>query len=305
MSGAAPVIEVEPADSYAPAGHDHTPGDITGLDDYLSSVVGGLLVEGPGIDLTQDSITGAITIEATGGSGALEVLDEGVSLDSVTGVIDFVGAGVTATTITGGVQVSIPGGGGLDVLDEGSTIGGAFATLDFVGAGVSVTDAGGGVAEVSIPGAGAGGWVVTKKLADEAKLSNTAAGADTELFATLASGKTYAFRLRAFMSGHATPDYKIGMDYTGTYSSAYSFQLNQTFGAPISSDNTFTLTVQTLQPVNAGTQTTTGTAVIFYDGIITTTSAGDLRFLWSQNTSDGTNPVTVRKGSYIEVMEIA
>ena len=60
---------VEDTPAFAAAAHGHVPGDITGLDDYLSSVVGGLLVEGAGIDLTQDSITGAITIAASGGGG--------------------------------------------------------------------------------------------------------------------------------------------------------------------------------------------------------------------------------------------
>lgn len=54
---------------FAPAAHTHIPANITGLDDHISSVVGGLLVEGTGIDLTQDSISGAITIAASGGGG--------------------------------------------------------------------------------------------------------------------------------------------------------------------------------------------------------------------------------------------
>lgn len=142
---------------FAPAAHTHIPANIIGLDARISSVVGGLLIEGPGIDLSQDSITGAITIEASGGgSGGLEVRDEGTSIDAAAGFLDFVGAGVAASTVAGGVQVSIPGGAGLDVLDEGSTVLGALATLDFVGAGVTVTNAGGGVAAVSIPGAGGG-----------------------------------------------------------------------------------------------------------------------------------------------------
>jgi len=60
---------VENDTAFAADPHTHVPADITGLDDYLSSVVGGLLVEGTGIDLTQDSISGAITIAASGGGG--------------------------------------------------------------------------------------------------------------------------------------------------------------------------------------------------------------------------------------------
>lgn len=104
---------VEDTPAFAAAAHGHVPGDITGLDDYLSSVVGGLLVEGSGIDLTQDSISGAITIAATGGgAGGVAVRDEGATLTGSAGFLDFVGAGVAATTVTGGVQVSVPGASG-------------------------------------------------------------------------------------------------------------------------------------------------------------------------------------------------
>ena len=140
---------------FAAATHTHDPGDITGLDDYLSSVVGGLLVEGAGIDLTQDSITGAITIAATGGGGGVAVRDEGSTLTAAAGFLDFVGAGVGATTVSGGVQVSIPGAAALGVRDEGTTLTAAAGFLDFVGAGVAATTVTGGV-QVSVPGGGAG-----------------------------------------------------------------------------------------------------------------------------------------------------
>lgn len=140
---------------FAAATHTHDPGDITGLDDYLSSVVGGLLVEGAGIDLTQDSISGAITIEATGSGGGVAVRDEGATLTASAGFLDFVGAGVAASTVSGGVQVSVPGATGLGVRDEGSTLTGAAGFLDFVGSGVTATTVSGGV-QVSVPG-GSGG----------------------------------------------------------------------------------------------------------------------------------------------------
>lgn len=58
-----------------------------------------------------DSFT---NIGASQGSGsALEIEDEGVSVDAATVNLDFVGAGVIATqTVPGHVQVSVPGGGG-------------------------------------------------------------------------------------------------------------------------------------------------------------------------------------------------
>lgn len=57
---------------------------------------------------------GTTWIEVTsGGGGAIEIEDEGVSIDAAVSKIDFVGAGVTVTqTAPGEVEVSVTGGGG-------------------------------------------------------------------------------------------------------------------------------------------------------------------------------------------------
>jgi hypothetical protein len=99
---------------------------------------------------------GRITAAASGsGGGYNTVEDEGTPLTQRS-TIDFQGAGVSAVDTGGVTVVTIPGGGsGVDVEDEGTPVG-TFAILNFVGAGVTATDGGGGVADVTIPGGGAG-----------------------------------------------------------------------------------------------------------------------------------------------------
>jgi hypothetical protein len=52
------------------------------------------------------------------GGGAIEVFDEGISLNAAISSIDFVGAGVVATNIGSAITVTIAGGGGGATLDE-------------------------------------------------------------------------------------------------------------------------------------------------------------------------------------------
>lgn len=130
-----------------------SPADIAGLNESIDDQVVTLLQAGTNIGLSYNDSANQLTISADG----LDIKDEGVLLTSDADVIDFVGAGVTATTVSGGVQISIPGasgGGGVAVRDEGSTLTAAAGFLDFVGAGVGATTVSGGV-QVSIPGAAA------------------------------------------------------------------------------------------------------------------------------------------------------
>jgi len=112
-----------------------SPADIAGLNESIDDQVVTLLQAGTNIGLSYNDSANQLTISADG----LDIKDEGVLLTSDADVIDFVGAGVTATTISGGVQVSIPGGSGgsLAVHDEGSTLTSSAGFLDFVGAGVA------------------------------------------------------------------------------------------------------------------------------------------------------------------------
>lgn len=57
--------------------HHHPPADIDNLDDAIAAQIGALLIEGAGIDITHDSLTGATTIAATGGGSGLADGDYG------------------------------------------------------------------------------------------------------------------------------------------------------------------------------------------------------------------------------------
>lgn len=60
----------------------------------------------------QGRITSVVDIPAAGGGGSLEIEDEGVSVETGVTKINFIGAGVTATSPAAGeVEVDIPGGG--------------------------------------------------------------------------------------------------------------------------------------------------------------------------------------------------
>ena len=112
---------------------------------------------GTGVVVTD--VAGVATITVAGGTTyALDVEEEGVSVEANTDKINFVGAGVTATNpVSGEVTVTIPGGSGIsgiDYEDEGTAVVTA-STLNFVGAGVVLTDVA-GVATVTIAGGGSG-----------------------------------------------------------------------------------------------------------------------------------------------------
>lgn len=70
----------------------------------------------------------------------LTVQDEGVALASTATTLNFVGAGVTATTAGGVKTITIPGG--ITVQDEGSPLTTTATTLNFVGTGIDATGSG-------------------------------------------------------------------------------------------------------------------------------------------------------------------
>lgn len=86
-----------------------------------------------------------------GGGGGIETKDEGSTVDALASVLDFVGAGVTATGGFGTTTITIPGGGGVDIEDEGTPVATA-TTIDFVGGNVAATDDGGGHVTVTVTG---------------------------------------------------------------------------------------------------------------------------------------------------------
>jgi hypothetical protein len=102
-------------------------------------------------------------IGSGGGGGVLgvDLEDEGVAVPgNPHAILNFVGAGVTATDVAGVGTITVPGGiSGIVVEDEGAPIAGnPHSTVNFVGSGVTASDVA-GVATVTIPG-GISGIVV-------------------------------------------------------------------------------------------------------------------------------------------------
>lgn len=81
---------------------------------------------------------------------SVAVLDEGVSVHAAPTALNFVGAGVTATTIGTIATVTIPSSQAVAVQNEGTTVQAAPTALNFVGAGVTASTLG-TVATVTIP----------------------------------------------------------------------------------------------------------------------------------------------------------
>lgn len=95
-------------------------------------------------------------IEAIAGGTGIDVQDEGVAEATGATTLNFVGAGVTAADMGGGVvDVTIAGGGsGIDVEDEGVSEATGATILNFTGSGVTATDVGGGQVDIAITSGG-------------------------------------------------------------------------------------------------------------------------------------------------------
>ena len=89
------------------------------------------LVAGSNITLTSNAGTDTITIAAGGGGAAITVQDEGSSLSTAAGTINFVGAGVTASGTGATKTITIPGTG---------TVSEAFKTISVSGSSDIVAD---------------------------------------------------------------------------------------------------------------------------------------------------------------------
>lgn len=104
----------------------------------------------PGANCTMQ-IDGSVVM--TIDNAGIEIQDEGALVAANATVMNFQGAGVTATLGTAANEVDVTFTGVIGVEDEGALVSAAAQILNFAGAGVSVTDVGGGQMDVSIPGA--------------------------------------------------------------------------------------------------------------------------------------------------------
>ena len=89
------------------------------------------LVAGSNITLTTNASGDSVTIAASGGGSAITVQDEGSSLSTAAGTLNFVGAGVTATGTGATKTITIPGTG---------TVSEAFKTIAVAGSSNIVAD---------------------------------------------------------------------------------------------------------------------------------------------------------------------
>jgi hypothetical protein len=109
-------------------------GDVGGLGDNVYGYIGGQIFPNAG----------------GGGGGAIAIYDEGVLIDAAATTIDFIGAGVTASSAgPGAVDVTIPGGGGGAPVNAEYLVLSADATLTdervfTAGTGIAVVDGGAG-----------------------------------------------------------------------------------------------------------------------------------------------------------------
>lgn len=96
---------------------------------YVFSPIAGMVYRNV-TTLTFRRYDGAAWVDIGGGGGVLTVDDEGVLVDANTTLMDFTGAGVTATqTAPGQVRVDVPGGGGgslTGVVNPNGVVTGAF-----------------------------------------------------------------------------------------------------------------------------------------------------------------------------------
>jgi len=91
------------------------------------------------------------------GDSNLEVQDEGGPLTTSAALLNFAGAGVTATVPgpAGEILVTIPGASDLEIEDEGGSLTTAASLINFAGAGVTATEPVSGEILVTIPGGSA------------------------------------------------------------------------------------------------------------------------------------------------------
>ena len=85
-------------------------------------------------------------------SSNITIKDEGSDVVSSANTINFVGAGVTASNVSGVATITISGGGsGVTVQEESSTVLATATTLNFLGNGVTASNIA-GVAIITVPG---------------------------------------------------------------------------------------------------------------------------------------------------------
>lgn len=154
-------------------------------------------------------------------------------------------------------------------------------------------------------GGGGGDWTTVKKITDESRNTTATLADDSALLFSCSSATRYQVRMKVFVTtANATMDFKFGIAYSGTHTSAFMRWVAQVPGAGAGTDNENTFSTASLVSSQALLAATFGPCFIEVDVTILTDSSGTLSFQWAQNTSNASD-ATVLAGSYLEHMTIA
>jgi len=127
-------------------------------------------------------------------------------------------------------------------------------------------------------------------------VNNNTLTIDSDFTIALVAGKTYRITgYLIFGSTSATPQFKFGMSYSGSYSVIHSMVEYCGFNT-----NSWAIAItQSLQSSVSVPSGSAGTAPLKFDIIISATTNGNFNLLWAQNNSNATSTNCYR-GSYIE-----
>lgn len=126
---------------------------------------------------------------------------------------------------------------------------------------------------------------------DEPLTNSASVQDDDDLFVAMAAGAVYDLRLRAFINGNATPDFKFGWSYPAGTTIAWAVvdaQAGTTMGKLIQTDFVAIPTTGANQLVTAEGTVTVGA------------TPGNLRFRWAQNGAN-VAVTTVQAGSTLRL----
>lgn len=136
------------------------------------------------------------------------------------------------------------------------------------------------------------------KAADESRNTTTTLANDSELVLAVEASVTYMFESVIFQNSAATPDYKgqwsVPAGTTGRFQCT-GYSLAGTLGI---FDNATITTTQTIAGAGAAQPH------LMTGYITTSTTPGNLRWTWAQNTSNGSNSTTLA-GSYIKMWKVS
>jgi hypothetical protein len=138
------------------------------------------------------------------------------------------------------------------------------------------------------------------KAADESRNTTTTLANDSELTLAVAASTTYLWEACIFFDSNATADYKGQWSVPASASGRFQctgYALGGAFGM---FDNATIGTVQANEGPVAGV-----VRPHFMTGSLTiSTTAGNFRWQWAQNTSNGTATIT-KAGSYMKMWKVA